>query len=125
MKIVGGGLAGLAAAAKLGATGFEVDLHEARPFLGGRATSFPVNPAEATPRASTTANTCCCVVSTHCSIFTAAAESRTKSASTTASTSFGPGGGVDTLERGPLPTPFHFTGSLLSMKMLGWPTSCH
>ena len=47
VKIVGGGLAGLAAAAKLGATGFEVDLHEARPFLGGRATSFPVNPAEA------------------------------------------------------------------------------
>ena len=25
---------------------FEVDLHEARPFLGGRATSFPVSPAD-------------------------------------------------------------------------------
>ena len=44
--IVGGGLAGLAAAAALGSIGFEVDLHEARPFLGGRATSFPLNPAE-------------------------------------------------------------------------------
>jgi squalene-associated FAD-dependent desaturase len=30
----------------LGSAGFEVDLHEARPFLGGRATSFPVSPAE-------------------------------------------------------------------------------
>ncbi len=30
----------------MGSAGFEVDLHEARPFLGGRATSFPVSPAE-------------------------------------------------------------------------------
>ena len=30
----------------MGAAGFEVDLHEARPFLGGRATSFPVSPGE-------------------------------------------------------------------------------
>lgn len=44
--IVGGGLAGLAAAAALGSAGFEIDLHEARPFLGGRATSFPLHPSE-------------------------------------------------------------------------------
>src|SRR2546425_1235804 len=44
--IVGGGLAGMAAATALGSAGFEVDLYEARPFLGGRATSFPVSPAE-------------------------------------------------------------------------------
>src|SRR5512146_1408190 len=41
--IAGGGLAGLSAAAALGGTGFEVELFEARPFLGGRATSFPLN----------------------------------------------------------------------------------
>ena len=46
MKIVGGGLAGLAAAATLGSAGFEVDLHEARPYLGGRAASFPLNPLD-------------------------------------------------------------------------------
>ena len=40
--IAGGGLAGLAAAAALGSSGFEVDVFESRPFLGGRATSFPV-----------------------------------------------------------------------------------
>ena len=38
--IAGGGLAGLSAAAALGGAGFEVELFEARPFLGGRATSY-------------------------------------------------------------------------------------
>ena len=40
--IAGGGLAGLSAAAALGGAGFEVELFEARPFLGGRATSYPI-----------------------------------------------------------------------------------
>ncbi|MBI1896756.1 MAG: FAD-dependent oxidoreductase [Acidobacteria bacterium] len=38
--VVGGGLAGMAAAAALGGSGWEVDLFEARPFLGGRAASY-------------------------------------------------------------------------------------
>src|SRR5438309_351598 len=41
--VVGGGLAGLSAAAALGSAGFSVDLYESRGFLGGRATSFPVS----------------------------------------------------------------------------------
>src|SRR5664279_2922256 len=40
--IAGGGLAGLSAAAALGGAGFDVDLFEARPLLGGRATSYPI-----------------------------------------------------------------------------------
>jgi len=44
--VVGGGLAGLSAAAALGKAGYDVALHEARGFLGGRATSFPVSPAD-------------------------------------------------------------------------------
>src|ERR1700682_4914372 len=44
--IVGGGLAGLAAAAALGSAGFDGALFEAPPFLGGRATSFPVTPGD-------------------------------------------------------------------------------
>src|SRR4029077_1601369 len=40
--IAGGGLAGLSAAAALGGAGFEIELFEARPFLGGRATSYAV-----------------------------------------------------------------------------------
>lgn len=38
--VVGGGLAGMAAALRLAATGCEVTLLERRPFLGGRAFSF-------------------------------------------------------------------------------------
>src|SRR6478609_8557908 len=44
--IIGGGLAGLASAAALGSAGFHVELYEARGFLGGRATSFPVTPGD-------------------------------------------------------------------------------
>jgi squalene-associated FAD-dependent desaturase len=38
--VIGGGLAGLAAAAALGGAGHSVRVLEARPFLGGRATSY-------------------------------------------------------------------------------------
>src|SRR5215475_11286668 len=38
--VIGGGLSGLAAAAALGGSGHRVRLLEARPFLGGRATSY-------------------------------------------------------------------------------------
>ena len=41
VAVIGGGLAGLATAAALADAGFEVDLYEARNFLGGRATSWP------------------------------------------------------------------------------------
>src|SRR5207245_3237532 len=44
--VVGGGLAGLAATAALADAGFQVDLYEARGFLGGRATSYRVSPAD-------------------------------------------------------------------------------
>src|SRR5579862_7661093 len=38
--VMGGGLAGLAAAAALGGEGHRVRVFEARPYLGGRATSY-------------------------------------------------------------------------------------
>jgi zeta-carotene desaturase len=38
--VIGGGLAGLAAAAALGSSGHRVRVLEARPYLGGRATSY-------------------------------------------------------------------------------------
>jgi len=42
--ILGGGLAGLAAAAALGESGFDVTVLETKPFAGGRATSYPRRP---------------------------------------------------------------------------------
>ncbi|MBC7928646.1 MAG: FAD-dependent oxidoreductase, partial [Bryobacteraceae bacterium] len=41
--VTGAGLAGLATAAALGEAGFAVDVYEARPYAGGRATSYPVS----------------------------------------------------------------------------------
>ena len=43
--IIGGGLAGLAAAAALASLDFQVEIFESRGFLGGRATSWPANAA--------------------------------------------------------------------------------
>jgi len=47
--VIGGGLAGMAAAAALGGAGCRVTLYESRPFLGGRATSFPLSANEPEP----------------------------------------------------------------------------
>ena len=44
--VIGGGLAGLATAAALGSTNCRVTVLEARPFLGGRATSYPLNQSQ-------------------------------------------------------------------------------
>jgi squalene-associated FAD-dependent desaturase len=44
--VIGGGLAGLAAAAALGGAGHSVELLESRSFLGGRATSYEVGNGE-------------------------------------------------------------------------------
>jgi squalene-associated FAD-dependent desaturase len=46
VAVVGGGLAGLSTALALGSIGYPVTVYEARPFLGGRATSYSVNTAE-------------------------------------------------------------------------------
>jgi squalene-associated FAD-dependent desaturase len=46
IAIIGGGLAGLASAAALGSAGYRVTVLESRPFLGGRATSYPLNSAD-------------------------------------------------------------------------------
>ena len=112
--IAGGGLAGLSAAAALGGAGFEVDLFESRPFLGGRATSYPLG--------EETIDNCqhillrCCVnlldfyrrmgvgdrIRFHREFYF-----------------IEPGGRISALRRGRLPAPFHFAGSFLGLKCLG------
>ena len=47
--VAGAGLAGLAAATALADAGFDVDVFEARPFAGGRATSYSVPRGDGTP----------------------------------------------------------------------------
>jgi len=115
--VIGGGLAGLASAAALGQSGFQVDLFEARSFLGGRATSYPV-PGDN----SEVIDNCqhvllrCCVnlmdfygrlgvadrIEFHKQFFF-----------------IEPGGRTSVLEAGGLPAPLHFTGSFWDLKFLG------
>jgi zeta-carotene desaturase len=116
--VIGGGLAGLSAAAALGSAGFGVRVFEARPFLGGRATSFPLAPSE---DASELIDNCqhvllrCCVnlldfykrlgvldrISFYREFYF-----------------IEPGGRISILRRGLLPAPLHFTGSFLGLRFL-------
>jgi zeta-carotene desaturase len=111
--VAGGGLAGLAAAAALSSAGHSVKLFEARPFLGGRATSYEID--------SETIDNCqhillrCCVnlmdfyrrlgvagdIAFHKEIFF-----------------LEPGGRMSTLRAGLLPAPNHFAESFLRLTFL-------
>jgi len=108
--IIGGGVAGLAAAAALGGTGHTVKVFETRPFLGGRATSYSA------PGSDEVIDNCqhillkCCVnlrdfytrigvadqIEFHRKFYF-----------------IEPGGRTSTLEAGVLPSPAHFTESFL------------
>lgn len=117
--MVGGGLAGLASAAALAGAGFSVKVFEARPFLGGRATSFPLSPAD---DGSELIDNCqhvllrCCVnlldfygrlgVADRIHFFREFYFIE-------------PGGRISTLRRGSLPAPLHFTEAFLRMRCLG------
>ncbi len=120
VKIVGGGLAGLSAAVALASLDWQVDLYESKPFLGGRATSFPVRPDE--PDSERIDNCqhvllrCCdnlmdfyrrCGVAEKIRFYNELYFVR-------------PGGAVDTLRRGSLPYPAHLAGSFLRFGFLSW-----
>src|SRR5579871_5641963 len=113
--IAGGGLAGLSAAAALGGAGFEVDLFEARPFLGGRASSFPV-PASADEEAETIDN--CQHILLRCCVNLLDFYERMGVRDRIKFYFLEPGGRLSILKRGRLPAPFHFTGSFLRMHCL-------
>jgi zeta-carotene desaturase len=113
--VAGGGLAGLAATAALSSAGYSVKLFEARPFLGGRATSYEID--------SETIDNCqhillrCCVnlmdfyrrlgvagdIAFHREIFF-----------------LEPGGRTSTLRAGLLPAPNHFVESFLRLTFLNF-----
>src|SRR5579864_1297934 len=119
VNIIGGGLAGLAAAAALGSAGFTVDVFESRPFLGGRATSFPVTPgdddAEMIDNCQHVLLRCCVNLLDFYERLGVADSIRFYRQFTFLE----PGGRRSTLRRGLLPAPMHFTGSFLRMPCLG------
>ena len=116
--VIGGGLAGLSAAAALGSAGFKVQVFEARPFLGGRATSFPLAPSE---EGSETIDNCqhvllrCCV---NLLDFYERLGVRDRIHFYREFHFIEPGGRVSTLSRGALPAPLHFAGSFLGLRFL-------
>ena len=122
--IAGGGLAGLAAAAALGSVGFDVDLHEARPFLGGRATSFPVSPSGAPSGPDSERIDNCQHVLLRCCVnlldFYRRCGVLDKIHFYEEYHFVEPGGRVSRLKAGLLPAPLHFVGSFLRFGALGW-----
>jgi len=117
--VIGGGLAGLATAAALGASGFEVDLFEARGFLGGRATSYPLNTSDGTE----TIDNCqhillrCCV---NLLDFYARLGVTDRIEFHDTFYFIEPGGRVSIMRAGILPRPLHFTESFLRMRCFDW-----
>ncbi len=116
--VVGGGLAGLAAAAALGDAGFEVELLESRGFLGGRATSYPVPGAE-----GEVIDNCqhvllgCCVNLIDFYRRLGVAE---KVHYFREFTFLEPGGRASKLQATGLPAPLHFGPSFLTMPCFDW-----
>ncbi len=115
--VIGGGLAGLAAAAALGDSGYQVDLYEARPFLGGRATSYTLPNAESVDNCQHILLNCCVNLLN----FYERLGVRSKVEFHGEIPFMEPGGRVSVLKAGMLPAPAHFTGSFIKLKFLDWP----
>lgn len=116
--VIGGGLAGLSTSTALASLGLKVELFEAKPFLGGRATSYTIPLADG---ASEEIDNCqhillkCCVnlldfyrrlgvvggIEFHREFYF-----------------MEPGGRMSHLRRGLLPAPLHFTESFLAATYL-------
>lgn len=113
--ILGGGLAGLSAAAALGSAGYKVEILESRAFLGGRATSWPAGEdAEVIDNCQHVLLRCC-----HNLLdFYSRLGVRDKIHFYSEFYFLEPGGRMSTLRRGMLPAPLHFTGSFLGLKFL-------
>jgi squalene-associated FAD-dependent desaturase len=113
--ILGGGLAGLSAAAALGSAGYKVEILESRAFLGGRATSWPIGEdAEVIDNCQHVLLRCC----NNLLDFYTRLGVKDKIHFYSEFYFLEPGGRKSTLRRGILPAPLHFTGSFLGLKFL-------
>lgn len=118
VAVIGGGLAGLASAAALGSAGFEVDIYEARNFLGGRATSWPAggDDGEMIDNCQHVLLRCCVNLLDLYRRLGVGDKIRFHREFHFIE----PGGRVSTLKRGMLPAPAHFLGSFLGLKFLSF-----
>ena len=118
--VLGGGLAGLATAAALGDAGFQVDLFEARAFLGGRATSYLL-PTSKDASAEVIDN--CQHVLLRCCVnlldFYKRLGVSDRIQFYREFNFIEPGGRISVLRSGRLSAPFHFTESFWKLSFLG------
>lgn len=116
--ILGGGLAGLATAAALGSASFRTTVLEARGFLGGRATSFPLHPsaehAEIIDNCQHILLRCC----VNLLDFYRRLGAEDKVRFFPEYFFVEPGGRVSTLAAGRAPAPLHLAGAFLRMRCL-------
>lgn len=113
VAVIGGGLAGLATALALGSAGYPVTVYEARPFLGGRATSYAVN--------DVTIDNCQHILLRCCTNLTDFYRRLNVLDEIRFYREFywiEPGGRMSVMKRGFLPAPAHFTGSFAKLRFL-------
>jgi len=117
--VIGGGLAGLAAAAALGGAGHLVKVLEARPFLGGRATSYEVGNGEEAEFIDNCQHILlrCCV---NLLDFYQRLGVEPDIAFSREFTFIEPGGRRSVLRSGMLPAPAHFAESFLKLSFLNF-----
>jgi squalene-associated FAD-dependent desaturase len=115
--IAGGGLAGLAAAAALGGAGFEVDLYEARSFLGGRATSYTLPSSEGSEVIDNCQHVLLACFTNLLALYDRLGV-RDRIRFFREFHFIEPGGRVSTLRAGALPAPLHFFRSFASLRFL-------
>ncbi|MBI4874867.1 MAG: FAD-dependent oxidoreductase [Acidobacteria bacterium] len=115
--VIGGGLAGMSAAAALASAGWQTGLFESRPFLGGRATSYLL-PGDAGPQVIDN----CQHILLRCCVNLLDFYRR---AGVVGRIRFHrefhflePGGRRSTLRAGALPAPLHFAGSFARLRFL-------
>jgi zeta-carotene desaturase len=113
--VLGGGLAGLAAAAALGQSGHRVRLFEARPFLGGRATSYESG-GETIDNCQHVLLRCCVNLIDFYQRLGVADKIRWYDEFVFIE----PGGRRGVMRAGRLPAPAHFTGSFFSLQFLNF-----
>ncbi len=115
--VLGGGLAGLAASAALGSVGHDVTLLEAKPFTGGRATSYPLPGSDSDEVIDN-----CQHILLRCCVNLLDFYRRLgveKSIGFHREFNFiEPGGRMSVMKAGRLPKPLHFTESFASLRFL-------